>query len=287
MLIQQNTMAKNKCIVCLKSSASLRFVAKSIPYYSCSHCGHIFSTKVLEKPYEDYQHVEKYEKWREYLHNVFSRRVKDIQQFVQTGTALDVGCSLGFFLHALQKHGFNAQGLEPSADAVKLCKKQGLRVYKGYLGDPLPMSGKYDVVILNHVMEHLKDPRKGCKDIFTYLKPGGIVFVESPNIASIEGALGGKKWRYLYPEEHYSQFSPSSLSYLLTDTGFQLLSCKTYAALFDFSDLKKELLRCLSHDPKRLLFYAWEFPLSALEILLHRGSAVSCIARKPKKAFKR
>ncbi|MBP9699679.1 class I SAM-dependent methyltransferase [Candidatus Woesebacteria bacterium] len=280
-------MLKNKCIVCLKVNAPLLFVAKTIPYYSCSHCGHIFSTRVLEKPYEDYQHVEKYEKWREYLGNVFSRRVTDIQKYVENGKALDVGCSLGFFLNVLKAHGFQAEGLEPSADAVKLCKKQGLRVYKGYLGDPLPKSGNYDVVILNHVMEHLKDPRKGCRDIYKYLKPGGVVFIESPNIASIEGILGGKNWRYLYPEEHFSQFSPSSLSYLLTDTGFQLLSCKTYAALFDFSDLKKELLRCLQKDPKRLLFYAWEFPLSALEMLLHRGSAVSCIARKPEKKLKR
>lgn len=280
-------MSKIKCSVCLKTLTFPLFVAKTIQYYSCSNCGHVFSTAVLEKPYEDYQHADKYEKWREYLDNVFSRRVQDILKFQPKGIALDVGCSLGFFVKALTHHGFSAQGLEPSADAVKLCKKSGLKVYKGYLGDSLPLAGKYDVVILNHVMEHLKDPRKGCKDIFKYLKPGGVVFIESPNFASIEGAIGGKNWRYLYPEEHYSQFSPESLSCLLEDTGFQLLSCKTYAAIYDFSNLKKELLRCLLHDPKRLVFYAMEFPLSTIEMLLHRGSAVSCIARKPRQKSSR
>jgi SAM-dependent methyltransferase len=213
--------------------------------------------------------------------------VQDIRKYQDTGRALDVGCSLGFFLNALKAHGFSAEGLEPSADAVKLCKKRGLKVYKGYLGDRLPSAGNYDVVILNHVMEHLKDPRKGCKDIFNYLKPGGVVFIESPNFASIEGAFSGKNWRYLYPEEHFSQFSPQSLSYLLKDTGFQLLSCRTYAALYDFSSLKNELIRCLLHDQKRLVFYAIEFPLSTLEMVLHRGSAVSCIARKPVKRSNR
>ncbi len=243
----------------------------------------MFSFTVLETPYEEYKHEDKYEKWKEYLHNVFEKRVDDIQKFKKNGKVLEVGCSLGYFMDKLIEAGFQTEGLEPSKDAVLLGRKRGLTIHKGYLEKNALTKASYDVVILNHVMEHVKDLQKACESIRSLLRPGGIVFIESPNFGSIEGQFFKSSWRYLYPTEHYSQFSPSSLQTLLSKNGFTVLSTKTSATPYDFASFPRELARCVRLlDWKRLVVYAIELPLSTIEVLTNRGTAVQCIAKKSK-----
>lgn len=271
----------------MSAKCSQAFVAQGIEYFRCLSCTHVFALRVLEQPYEDYNHADKYDKWKEYLHNVFKKRVQDILRHKKKGKALDVGASLGYFVDELSFAGFSAEGLEPSADAIKLARSRGLRMHKGYLGTKKLPSNSYDVIVLNHTLEHIKDPIQAIKDIYKLLRPNGIVCIESPNFASIEAMISQSRWRYLYPTEHYSQFTPQSLKTLLIQNGFTVESTRTYAAGFDFASLFAELRRCIRElDWKRLLVYIIEFPLSVVEILTGTGAAVQCIARKKGKRAK-
>ncbi|MFT5519453.1 MAG: SAM-dependent methyltransferase [Enterobacterales bacterium] len=40
---------------------------------------------------------------------------------------------------------------------------------------------KYDLIFMNHVFEHVAEPVEFMKKVISYLKPGGIVYVEVPN----------------------------------------------------------------------------------------------------------
>ena len=45
----------------------------------------------------------------------------------------------------------------------------------------LPMAGEtYDVVIANHVLEHIEDDRRAIRELFRVLRPGGIALLTAP-----------------------------------------------------------------------------------------------------------
>jgi SAM-dependent methyltransferase len=271
---------KKRCIACGSSHTTFLFAANKTTYYECSDCTHIFTLKVPNSAYESYDHLQKYLKWKDYLHNVFERRISDIAKYKARGKVLEVGCSVGFMLDVLKKRGYDAQGLEPSKDGVEFCKKKGFRVYHGYLGEKRLSAAPYDVVILNHVFEHIKDLPKACSDISKLLKKDGIVFIECPNFSSFEAKLTGKHWRFLQPHEHFSQFNPISMRNLLEKNGFEILLLQTNSPLFDFYDLKAELWRCLKYDKKRFIYYFTELPMATVEALFHRGKGIEVIARR-------
>ncbi len=73
-------------------------------------------------------------------------------------TVLDVGCGLGFFLHALRKEGFHAVGLDVADDAVKLNRRDGFEVWHGPI-ETLPQGWQSpDAVVSFFMIHHLVDP---------------------------------------------------------------------------------------------------------------------------------
>lgn len=271
---------KKNCIACHSSRISLYFKANKTVYYRCHDCTHVFAFKVSSMPYEQYDHDAKYTRWREYLFNIFERRVNDLRVFKKKGKVLEVGCSVGFMLEVLRKKGYVAEGLEPSLDGVKIARSKGFTVYQGYLENKKIAGSPYDALILNHVFEHLPDLYKGCGSIQKLLKKNGVVLINCPNFGSLEGEFLKASWRFLQPHEHFSQFTPRSMQTVLEKNGFEILSLRTNSPLYDFADLPRELWRCLIHDQKRLLYYGLEFPLATLEWILNRGKEVEVIARK-------
>lgn len=73
-------------------------------------------------------------------------------------TVLDVGCGLGFFLHALRQAGFNAIGLDVADDPVRLNREDGFDVWQGPI-ETLPEDWhKPDAVVSFFMVHHLEDP---------------------------------------------------------------------------------------------------------------------------------
>jgi SAM-dependent methyltransferase len=74
-------------------------------------------------------------------------------------TVLDVGCGLGFFLHALRKEGFNAVGLDVAEPAVELTRADGFEVWHGPI-ETMPHNWQNpDAVVSFFMIHHLEDPR--------------------------------------------------------------------------------------------------------------------------------
>jgi len=98
-----------------------------------------------------------------------------------TKSILDVGTSSGNFMEIAIKHGWQAKGLEPFPDDVKVCQDKGLDVILG-LAESLPYADNtFDVVHTSHVFEHLEDPLLAAREAYRVLKPGGLLFIEVPN----------------------------------------------------------------------------------------------------------
>lgn len=77
---------------------------------------------------------------------------------------LDVGCGQGLLISILRNSGFDANGLDPSEEAVRRCQGAGLAVDQGRI-EALPFEdGSYGAVVAVHVLEHTGDLRKAVDE---------------------------------------------------------------------------------------------------------------------------
>ena len=99
------------------------------------------------------------------------------------GTVLDVGAGSGEFAYLMGQLGKNVTGIEPNAGYAAYCRDAlGLDIQTAHLAPDLFEAGRFDLIRLNHVLEHLNDPVKYLSMIAAWLAPGGVLYVEVPNI---------------------------------------------------------------------------------------------------------
>jgi hypothetical protein len=77
-------------------------------------------------------------------------------------------------------------------------------------------------VIIWHVLEHLENPQQTLALISRLLKPGGLLYLEVPNLDSLQARSAGKNWFHLDLEHHLYHFSKNGLHRLLLSTGFRI-----------------------------------------------------------------
>lgn len=133
-----------------------------------------------------------------------------IEEFVEPGLFLSVGCGDGLELGVARERGWRVEGydVDPQVTA-RVTQKLGTKVHSGDFFELGLSSDHYDCVFLDQVLEHPKNPQCYLSEIHRILKPTGVVFIACPNIHSLTcrwktavGKLGLKKRR----GNHYSSF---------------------------------------------------------------------------------
>ncbi len=143
---------------------------------------------------------------------------------------LDIGCSSGALLRSAMTHGFDAEGVEPAAQAAEFAKSTGLKVFHGYLQEACFPESSFDAVTLMEVIEHLPDPYALLREVWRILKPNGVLIVGTGNGASWTVRLVGARWGYFQVAEHgghISFFNPLSLAMLARRCGFDVERSET------------------------------------------------------------
>jgi 2-polyprenyl-3-methyl-5-hydroxy-6-metoxy-1,4-benzoquinol methylase len=69
---------------------------------------------------------------------------------------------------------------------------------------------------------HVYDPVQLIEAIHRILKPGGLLWIETPNIGSAGHALFGRAWRGLESPRHIAILNYRTLAGILTRTGFSI-----------------------------------------------------------------
>lgn len=132
---------------------------------------------------------------------------------------LDIGCGDGAFLKRAAQIGWEAWGVEPDAKAA--ASLSGFKVLQGSLPNiPLP-DASFDYITLSHVIEHLHDPVVALKEIHRLLKPGGQVWIATPNIESLGHRLFGATWIGIQSPTHLVLFNRRAIRHALASSGFQ------------------------------------------------------------------
>jgi SAM-dependent methyltransferase len=153
-----------------------------------------------------------------------------------TAAVCDLGCGNGDLIESLARHGFRVVGVEPSPHARENCRAHGLEVHEGTAEDlpPKVAEGSFDLVTMNHVLEHCHDPAQAVANALRLARAGGRVIIEVPNCASFAWAERGPAWFHFDVGRHVNYFTPRALARLLERQGAVVESAFFYAYLVHF-----------------------------------------------------
>lgn len=136
------------------------------------------------------------------------------------GELLDIGCGNGEFLLNARAAGWTVVGLEPDEQAASIGQQHDLEIHCATFDSADLPSGRFDVITSNQVIEHVHDPHAFVKKIHQWLKPGGTVWIGTPNLDSLIHAHFGINYGNLHPPQHLLMFTPSTLRTLFERNGF-------------------------------------------------------------------
>ncbi|MCP4652331.1 MAG: class I SAM-dependent methyltransferase [Candidatus Omnitrophica bacterium] len=164
--------------------------------YKCKECSHV---QLVPKPtaQEDKEFYDKnlQDKSRgkdiDYnklvANNFFdtTRHVELIKQLCPDANCkiLDIGTGYGFFVTELHNQGYkNILGIEPSIQRREIaCKYSPAMVIDFDLDNPSKDIGKFNVITLFHVLEHMAEPIMFLRTIKKFMNPNGVFICEVPN----------------------------------------------------------------------------------------------------------
>lgn len=190
----------------------------------CQNCGLLKTVVQPENKFNpETTHAIFYEEQHFLFLSLFQPIVDQIKALKPRGSILDVGCSSGILLEMLVRAGFNIRGIEPNEQAYQIAaKKFPGKIFYGYFGSFIKNNNKkFDVIIYNHVFEHIEKLNTEINLAKTVLKQQGLLVIGVPNTNNIIFWLRQKYWEYLVPLEHVWHFSNQYLVKWLKKNNFQ------------------------------------------------------------------
>jgi 2-polyprenyl-3-methyl-5-hydroxy-6-metoxy-1,4-benzoquinol methylase len=135
-----------------------------------------------------------------------ARFVRDHSQGI---SFLDVGCSVGNLVVEASQLGFDAEGIDVDPVATEEARRAGRPVRTARVEE---VTGTYDVVVANHVLEHIGDLSDFLAQVSRVLARDGRFFVFSPNHHGLIARLRRSRWMGWVPSEHVWHFTPETLA---------------------------------------------------------------------------
>lgn len=135
---------------------------------------------------------------------------------------LDIGCGSGQFLYEMKELGMNVQGVEPGDFNEEENKKYKLNIKKADLIDAKYKKESFDLITINHVLEHLDNPHETLNEINKIIKTDGKLIIAIPNTNSLAYWIFKKNWYQLDVPRHIINYSNKNIKLILEKNGFKV-----------------------------------------------------------------
>jgi SAM-dependent methyltransferase len=192
----------SRCTVC--SGNQWSFVRKGCDLYQpddeasfklerCLDCGQVMQnplptreqlSKAYSADYAPYRPAWKqagWPLWKILRELTTRRRMRRLSRYGKGRKLLEVGCGAGDFLHAAQRAGWDVRAVEYSASLAEALRLElGFDVRAGELTSGLWEQNSFDVVAIYSVLEHLQNPLSALLTVSSYLRTGGVAFIQIP-----------------------------------------------------------------------------------------------------------
>jgi len=195
-----------------------------------------------------------YAKQRQRHHREAWFLARELRDFAPQGRLLEVGSALGFLLEGLQRYcDWDVSGLDLSDFGVKFATQRlNLKAQRTTLEDAHLASDSVDYMVQKDLLEHVAHPRDHMFETARVMRPGGRVWLVTPNgeanLAPLR-RLGQNDLKNepdflpLLDQAHVSFFTRENLQKLFDDAGFRILRMRNISV--------KRGLRALGHLPAK------------------------------------
>lgn len=147
---------------------------------------------------------------------------------VAHGAILDIGCGIGKHLANVKTNSVKV-GIDAGISGLQ----KGKRIYSDIQfvcssAYSLPVKNEtFDTVISIDVIEHLHQPDAALQPIYHLLKPGGMLFLQTPNypvkrLYDLLHVVRGSREKFADDPTHVSKFNSRSLAETLSRAGFKI-----------------------------------------------------------------
>ncbi len=221
---------KKYCNLCKRGDTTVLYKIGDYHIVKCKKCNLVYVQEIMNEKNSDDLYSEEYFYYKNYKNlQTEIRQMMKISLFVNLdryrlqNTLLEVGCAEGIFLEAAKRKGWQVSGVEISQWASKFAREElNLQVFTGSLEQTCFSENYFDVIYMNHVIEHLDNPIKVLRILLKILRPGGIAIINTPNFNGLSRIVLKEEWRAISPERHLYYFTPHTLRKLLIKTGFKI-----------------------------------------------------------------
>ncbi len=133
----------------------------------------------------------------------------------------EIGCATGFFMDLARQRGWQTEGIDISQYAIQKAKEKGLVASTAIL-ENYQTDKKFDVVVAQDVIEHVKDPIDMIIRSKNLLNENGLLLITTPDAGSLWAKVWNKHWHAFVPPQHLFYFSAKNLAPILEKNGFRV-----------------------------------------------------------------
>ena len=220
------------CQVCATTDRDHFIQTKGMDLFRCRSCGTVFMDPMPDPAAVEDLYSDAYDgATKGYFAKVESKlrrsrgRVRQLRRYVKEGRFLDVGTNGGFMAKAAQDAGFVAWGIEPDPVSVAYARDNypEINVFQGFIEDFVETDEgqiPFDAVYCSEVLEHVLDVNSFVAAISKATKPGGVLYLTTPDIGHRRVPANVLDWDSFFPPSHCIYFTPASLTQLLSRHDF-------------------------------------------------------------------
>ena len=257
-------IVKKKCMICNNSKFILISDrvrdSKKQKIGKCKKCSHIqmlpiptpeeersFYTRNLQVKNINYQSTVS--KMWEKSKSDTTRRINFLKKNISKNkNILEIGSGYGFFLERMTRLGYKITGIELTEEKIRISKRiSKARVLDYDLTERNPDIGKFDAIVMFHVLEHIINPVLFLKKIKELLKTKGKLIIEVPNADDFQLNFNKKYREWYWQRAHIHYFTPKILKKILQKAGYKnikLVGVQRYSIenFFNWKLIKKPQL---------------------------------------------